>query len=177
MLEPVSYTEIGTIQRKHGLQGHVVLLLNSPSYVLSNGLKYLFIQIDHTLVPYCITHFLCRAGKLVMKLRGIDDPKIAHSLKGRAVFVHPAELRKSVVSESSIPQLIGYRVEDTHYGHLGIVSEVYSPSQQQLLAIDFQGKELLVPCHEDIVVHIDHQRCTIGLQLPHGFIEAMQLAQ
>ena len=170
-MNPETCTELGVIQRKQGLKGDVVAWLNQDVPQL-DALQTLLIQIDHTLVPYCIEQLALQHRKAIIKLQGVDDPKVAHDLKGRAIFVPQAVLPPLSSPEVQLARLIGYQVMDVQEGSLGPVQDIYTPPQQQLLAIDYQGQELLIPYHEDIVTNVDHAQQNIVVQLPKGFIEA-----
>ncbi len=171
-MNTTAYIEVGIIQRKQGLKGNVVARFNHDMSHL-NGLSTLCIQINHTLVPYHVERLSCQHRKAIIKLQGVDDPKAAHYLQGRFIFMPQEALPQAPAQASCLDGLLGYHVVDGQEGRLGIVQAVYAPTQQKLLAIDYQGRELLVPYHEDIVIHVDHEQQTIAVQLPNGFIEAM----
>lgn len=171
-MNTTAYIELGVIQRKQGLQGNVVAWLNHDVAHLDN-LNTLFIQIDHTLVPYRIERLCCQHRKAIIKLQGVDHSKAAHYLKGRSIFLPQETLLQLSPQVAHLDRLLGYHVVDVQEGGLGTVQAIYAPSQQKLLAIDYQGQELLVPYHEAIVTHIDHEQQTIVVQLPNGFIKAM----
>ena len=164
--------ELGVIQRKKGLKGEVIAWLHQEVPQLAT-LKTLFIQIDHTRVPYGIEHLALKHRQATIKLQGVDDPKGAHELRGRSIFVPQAMLPQLSSQEGQLASLIGYQVMDVQEGTLGPVQAIYTPPQQQLLAVDHQGQELLIPYHEDIVTHVDHAQQSLTVQLPKGFIEAM----
>lgn len=163
--------ELGIIQRKQGLQGAVVALLHQEVPQL-DALKGLFIQIDHTLVPYGIEQLSSQHHRATIKFQGVDSPTAAHDLKGCSIFA-PQEAFPQLSDSSVQPErLIGYQVLDVQQGSLGIVQGIYDFPQQQLLGINYEEKELLVPYHEDIVMHVDHSQRSIQVQLPKGFIES-----
>ncbi len=167
------YIELGVIQRKRGLKGELVVGLHkevSPPHVT---LKTLFVQIDHTLVPYCVEQLSCQHRKAIIKLQGVDNPKAAHHLQGRSIFMLQEALPQAPAQAGYLDSLLGYHVVDGQEGSLGIVQAIYAPSQQRLLAVDYRGRELLVPYHEDIVIRVDHEQQTIAVRLPNGFIKAM----
>jgi 16S rRNA processing protein RimM len=137
------------------------------------SLSGLFIQINHTLVPYCIEQISCQYRKAIVKLQGVDDSDAARGLQGCSVLVPPGVLPQLSPQVASIDKLLGYHVMDVREGNLGTVKAVYAPSRQKLLVIDYQGQELLVPYHDAIVTHVDHGEQTIVVQLPNGFIKAM----
>lgn len=168
-MDEISYTSIGIIQRKQGLQGAVVVLLHQEGFQLG-AVKGLFVQIDHTLVPYGIEQLSLQHHRAIIKLQGVDSPTAAHDLKGCSIFVPQEALPKLSDASVQIERLIGYQVLDVQQGGLGIVQGVYSLPQQQLLGVDYGGKELLIPYHKDIVTNADHSQKSIQVQLPKGFI-------
>ena len=171
-MNTTAYIKVGIIQRKQGLKGSVVARLNHDVSHL-DGLSTLFIQINHTLVPYRIEQLSCQHRKAIITLQGVDNAEAAHYLKGCTIFMLPEALPLAAAQASCLDNVLGYHVVDGQEGSLGIVQAIYAPAQQRLLAIDYQGRELLVPYHEDIVIHVDHEQQTIAVRLPNGFIKAM----
>lgn len=170
-MNKTSCIELGVIQRKQGLQGAVVARLYQEVPRLDT-LKSLFVQINHTLVPYGIEQFSLQHDRVIIKLQGIDDATAAHDLKGCTIFVPQELLPELFDSPAQFTQLIGYQVVDVKEGQLGMLQDIYQPAQQYLLAVDYDGQELLIPYHEDIVTDVDHSRQSIEVQLPKGFIES-----
>ena len=167
-----AYIVLGIVRRKQGLKGDVVAWFNHD-VTHADNLSMLFIQINHTLVPYRIERLSCQHRKAIIKLQGVNDPMAAYYLQGRSMFVLREDLPQLSPQETHLDRLLGYHVVDVREGNLGTVQAIYAPSQQKLLAIDYQGRELLVPYHEAIVTHVNHEHKTIALQLPNGFIEAV----
>ncbi len=171
-MNTTTYIDLGIIQRGQGLKGNVVVRLNHdmPHF---DRLNTLLIQINHTLVPYCVEQFSRQHRRMILKLQGVDDPKAVHYLQGCSVLVPQEMLPQLSPQETYLDRLLGYHVADVREGSLGTVQAIYTPFQQNLLAIDYQGQELLVPYHEAIVTHVDHEQQSIVVQLPNGFIKAM----
>ena len=170
-MDATPHIELGVIQGKHGLKGAVVVLLH-PDVPELTKLRTLFVQIGPTLVPYGIVHLTLRRCKAVMKLQGVDSPDGAQALRGNIVFI-ALGIRSYLARASMCPSsLLGYQVVDAQEGFLGTVQALYAPSQQQLLAIDYQGKELLIPYHKAIIKGVNRVHCCVTVQLPVGFIEA-----
>ena len=174
-VDPYMHTEtcieLGVIQRKQGLKGEVVAWLHQE-VPLPATLKTLFIQLDHTLVPYGVVYFSLKHRQATIKLQGVDDPKVAHELKGQSIFVPQAVLPQLTPPEVQLAKLLRYQVTDVQVGSLGPVCAIYTPPQQQLLAVDYQGQELLIPYHKDIIKNVAHAQQSIIVALPKGFIEA-----
>lgn len=167
-----THIQLGVIQQTKGLKGELIALLHQEAAQLPT-LKTLFIQIDHTLVPYGVEYVVLKRQKILIKLQGVDSPKSAHNLKGSAIFVLREELPLlSASDDQQLTRMIGYHVADVQEGNLGIVQAIYPLPQQKILAIDYRGKELLIPYHEDIVDCVDHAQQSIIVHLPKDFIAA-----
>ena len=54
---------------------------------------------------------------------------------------------------------------------MGIVREVYSLNGQDLIAMDYQGHEVLIPTAEDIVLKADKENKKLVVNLPEGLLE------
>jgi 16S rRNA processing protein RimM len=171
-MNTAAYTDLGTIQRGQGLKGHLVVRLNHDMPYLDE-LSTLCVKMNHTLVPYCVEQFSLQRRKMVLKLQGVNDPKAANALQGCAILVPRDALPQQLPQAACLNGLLGYHVSDVQEGSLGTVQAIYTPSQQSLLAIDYQGRELLVPYHDAIVTHVDHEQRSIVVRLPNGFIEAV----
>lgn len=166
-----SHIKLGVIQRKQGLRGAIVVRFYEEIPQL-NTLKSLFIQIMHTLVPYGIEQVSLQQDKAIIKLKGVDDMTTAHGLKGCAVFLPQEEIAQLSNTPSLFTQLIGYQVTDAKEGQLGVLKDICQPAQQYLLVVDYDGQELLIPYHEDIVTDVDYDQKNIQVRLPKGFIES-----
>jgi 16S rRNA processing protein RimM len=166
-----AYIELGVIQRIQGLKG---MLLVSLHYDISTvQVETIFIQINYTLVPYVVERLSGHPQKAFIKLQGIDNRENAYYLKGLSIFVPREALPQRATPEEPLEKLIGYHVNDIQKGHLGKVQDIYAARHQELLAIDYQGRELLVPYHKQIVTCVDHEQKNIVVHLPIGFIEAI----
>ncbi len=160
--------ELGYIQRKHGVHGEVIALL----YREVTNLRHLWLQIDHTLVPYAIENISYQHPKAIIKLKGVEQPEAAHELKGSNIFVPEKDLSEVAPrTEQCLDSLLGYQVEDLQLGALGTICNIEQLPLQQLLVVEYRNKELLIPYHEDFVRKTDHDQCKLTIELPRGFIE------
>jgi 16S rRNA processing protein RimM len=166
------YIELGVIKRVQGLKGRVVALLDFPLDTL-NQIETVFIQLDHTLVPYRVVYCQLIGDQATMQFQGIDDRTMAYSLKGKTLLIREEDLPEQMIAQETIPTLVGYQVSDIHQGVLGIVERMEHLPGQTLLVVNYLSKELLIPYHEKLVQDIDHASKQIVVDLPSGFIEAV----
>jgi 16S rRNA processing protein RimM len=62
-------------------------------------------------------------------------------------------------------------VEDTVHGELGTVKTIYEANGNDLFAVDYEGKEVLVPIRDEFIVKLDKITGKILLNLPDGLID------
>lgn len=112
----------------------------------------------------------CYRDRLVLKLRGIDDPSGAEALKGSTVLVPPEQVPRLGKDEHYVGRLVGLRVVLVPTGEaLGTVTDVASTGGTDVLVVEeADGHELLVPMAREIVVEIEEREGRIAVRLPPG---------
>jgi 16S rRNA processing protein RimM len=169
------YIELGIIKRVQGLKGQVVAFLDF-SLDTADWLKMIFIQVDHTLVPYRVVQVqLLYDDQAIMKFQGIDDRTMAYLLKGKTLFIRKEDFPEEVFTqEQALPlSLVGYQVSDMQQRELGTVEGIENLPMQTLLVINYLSKELLIPYNPALIHDIDHASKQIVVDLPSGFIEVL----
>jgi len=167
-----AYIKLGVIKQVQGVKGQVLAHLSYRLSPLVN-LKSLFIQLDHTLVPYQISYCQILHDQAIIRFHKVEDRNMAYALKGKALFTQQDAFPQLVVPQDPTSNLVGYQVADIKQGILGILERIDSFPWQKLLVVNYQTKELLVPYHEALLHHIDHTNKQIIVHLPPGFIAAL----
>ena len=68
-------------------------------------------------------------------------------------------------------EIVGFDVEDKKHGNLGKVTAVYTSGNQDLVAVDYKGTEVLIPITKDILYKVDKSEALIFTNLPDGLLE------
>ena len=68
-------------------------------------------------------------------------------------------------------EIIDYKVVDKNLGELGTVQTVHSMQAQDLLVMDYKGKEVLIPVISEIVLNADKEAKVLNVNLPDGLLE------
>jgi 16S rRNA processing protein RimM len=66
--------------------------------------------------------------------------------------------------------LLGYSIVENGKA-LGSILEVVEQPHQLLCRIEIDGKEALIPLHEDTLIKIDKKAKQVIVQLPEGLLE------
>jgi 16S rRNA processing protein RimM len=105
-----------------------------------------------------------------VKFAGIDDRTAAETVRG-ALYVSPERLRALAGDEYWEYEVVGCRVVDATGADVGVVTRVVPGSAQDLLAVDTERGERLVPMVSDIVVGVDVERRTVAVDPPAGLLD------
>ena len=62
-------------------------------------------------------------------------------------------------------------MEDTEKGMLGLVKEVFEAGHQDLIGMEYKGKEVLIPINDDVILNVDRDNALIKVSLPDGLLE------
>jgi 16S rRNA processing protein RimM len=107
--------------------------------------------------------------RLVLKLKGVDDPTRADSLKGRWVFAPSEQIPALPPGVYWVERLVGLDVVDERGEPLGKIEDVIATGGADLLVVRGpRGAELLVPLAESIVLEIGEPAGPVVVRLPEG---------
>ena len=66
---------------------------------------------------------------------------------------------------------VNFEIHDKILGKIGIIEEIIEYPQQEMAAIKFQEKEVLIPLNEQLILTIDAENKVIEMDLPDGLLE------
>lgn len=110
-----------------------------------------------------------------VKLRGINTLAQADSLAGAEVFISEEDLALLDEEEFYIHELTGCSVLDPEGNKIGVVVDIISVPDNNLLVIDAGGKELLVPFHRSICKRVNVRERQIEIDPPEGLLELNEI--
>lgn len=163
--------ELGYIVKKHGLQGEVSIHLDTDNPENYSSLESVFIEIDEKLVPFFIESIKIQGDKALVKFEEVEGPDHADELKGSKLFLPLDFLPKLEGNQFYFHEIIGFTVSDKERGNIGSITDVLDAGPQTLLSVDFNGKEVLIPVNDDIVVSLNRGTNTINVDLPEGLLD------
>ena len=160
---------LGIISKKHGYKGDINIKLDVNSSEKYKELDYLFIDLNGNLVPFFISSLRFKNNNFALvKFEDINDEDSANSLIGKSTYL-PLDLLEK--DERPLQALIHFQVIDKNKGELGQVIAIQENNLQDLMVIDFKGKELLIPFVENYIESIDNKKKEIHLHTPDGLID------
>lgn len=165
------YFKIGKLVASTGLKGELVLQHNLGKKTTLKGLEAIFLEeTKDSFIPYFLQAAKIRnANETVIKLEGIDIVEAARKLTPREVWLAEADFKKFAAKSSPIA-LLGFSIINDNED-LGEIIEVIEQPHQVLCSILLDGKEALIPIHEDSLEKVDAKNRRVYVKLPDGLLE------
>ena len=168
------YFKIGKLVATHGVKGDLILVHNLGKKTSLKGLAAIFIEESKgSFIPYFIEKTSVRnESETLLKLDGLNSKEAAKKVYPKEVWLPEADFKK--YAEPSAPiALLGFNmVEDGKI--LGTITEVIEQPHQVLCTIIINGKEALIPIHEESLLKVDQKKKEVIVTLPDGLLEIYQ---
>lgn len=163
---------LGTIAKPHGTKGSVLLWLRNIKAEEFRKRESVFVDIDGLLVPFFIEEFnTSSSDAVIMKFEDVDSETKARTFAGLEVYIEIFQVRPNKKVTDGKPQLKGYTVLDVKLGIIGTAGEIEDIANNPLLHVTREGKDFLIPLHEDIILKINDKDKEISISAPEGLFE------
>jgi 16S rRNA processing protein RimM len=138
------------------------------------GLPAIFIEESkESFIPYFIEKTSVRSEtETLLKLEGLNSKESAKKVYPKEVWLPEADFKKFAAASAPIALLGFGMVEDGKA--LGTITEVIEQPHQVLCTIIINGKEALIPLHEESLVKVDQKNKQVIVTLPDGLLEIYQ---
>ncbi len=165
------YFEIGYILKPHGLKGAVNILLDVDRPSEYTEMESVIVHMGENLVPFFISSLQISGNKGIMKLEEINNIEAASELKSCKLLLPIEVLPQLEEGKFYYHDVIGYHVKDQEKGKLGIIENIFSGGNQDLISMKYQSKEVLIPIADEIVIKAIHDQKEVLVHLPEGLLE------
>ncbi len=165
--------KIGFIRKTHGVQGELVLEYE-PEFEdsVAQAERY-FLEADGLLVPYFVAEDGLRFksfNSVLVQFDWIDNENLARRLVGSPVYLFHNEILEQT-NEDLITQFIDYRLLDEKEREVGTITAVDDYSGNVVFTLDANGKEVLVPFNEELLLELNPEKKFLRLRLPEGLFD------
>jgi len=166
------YFKIGKLAASFGLKGELVLQHSLGKKTALKGLETIFIEDrKDNFMPYFIsTTTIKNDAEVYIKLEGIDSKETARKLTPKEVWLSEDDFKTFAASSAPITML-GFHLINDDDEDLGEIIEVIEQPHQILCAILLNGKEALIPIHQESLDKIDPENRKIYVSLPDGLLD------
>lgn len=166
-------TNIGYIQKTFGFIGQVSLNLDVQMLKTSEFPKFLWFMRFGKPVPYLVTEFKVNKDKsVILNFEDITKEQDALHLKGLSCLVEDTLYDQYFEAEASYDYLLDFQVIDSNAGFIGTIVDVLeNDNGHDTLQLDFNGKEVLIPFVDRIILKISEKKKEVLVDLPDGLLD------
>jgi len=151
---------LGEIKKTRGYKGEVVAELDVDDSAPYNKLVPFFIEtlfVDNT-----------RAQIIFTDIQTEED---ARELVGKTLYLPLTELPELADDQYYFHDLVNCSVLSADSKNLGQVTGIIDHDINPLLAVNYEGKEWLVPIHDEFITSVDKHIGEIRVNLPEGYLD------
>ena len=167
------FVRVGMLGKTHGTQGELRIRLDQGREEDITNSGFLFVNISGSKVPYRIASFR-QTKDLLISFDDVSDVRSAGLLAGCELYLPSDEVSQLELPETgpdlAYGYLTGYRVQTAEI-EIGVIVEVREFPQQEMAVIEREGREILIPLHEDLIIGQDDYLGVVMMQLPEGLLD------
>jgi len=164
-------TEIGTIQRTHGVNGELQVNWINDFYPEEHNMESVFLLIDGIPVPFFIKSIRSKGdGSSLIFLDGVETKRQAQTLIVKKIFA--VVKRREIEDEFTLDDLVGFTVLTTSGIQLGTIKHLEDFSGNLIFqVINSVGNEVLIPANSDFILEIDEETSSVVMDIPEGLAD------
>ena len=163
---------IGWLSKIHGINGHLILRIEDTSEKDFIKGDYVFLKINGLLVPFFISDIIEKDdSSFIIQFEDFQDSVKAEELKNKEVYIPLSKISPSKKPYEASEKITDYIVIDDTLGEIGNVHEIIDISNNPLIKVINNTREILIPYNEEIVKKTNTNTKTINVSLPDGLID------
>ena len=166
---PEKFIPIGKIIKPHGIRGELKLFLyNNESSILSKDIN-IWIDFNNKLRLYKLDS-IKGLNKKIIKIRAIDDRDTADLFSAKKIFILRKDFPELDKENFYLNDIIKFKVF-SEKNNVGIVTDVLSLPGGNVLVVNCDGKEVLIPMVDEYVLLFDFDREIVFMKNIQEFIK------
>lgn len=167
----MQYLEIGQIVNTFGIKGQVKVVPFTDDITQFDTLKQIYIEKRKNLELFEIEKSNYHKNMIILKLKGIDTPEQAESLRNCYIKINRKDARKLPEGTYFIVDLIGLDVYTDEEKLLGTLEDIYNAGSSDIYVVrTSEGKQILLPAIKDVIKKVDIENKKVIVHIIEGLI-------
>jgi 16S rRNA processing protein RimM len=163
--------QLGYIAKPHGVSGEVSAVFDVDFPENYKKLESVFVDVNNRLIPFFIEQITIAKNKAIIKFEDVDSAVQALELQSSTLYLPVDSLPPLTEDQFYFHEVIGFRVIDSNLGELGTIETFYNLPHQDLLAMSYKEKEVLIPVNDQIVKSVKRENKQLIVELPEGLLQ------
>jgi 16S rRNA processing protein RimM len=164
--------QLGTIIRKVGTDGRVLLQLEADDPKIYLKTESVFVEFHKKLVPFLVQSFRLQPSNTAhLKLADVENQEQADALIGSGVFLPLSLLPTLSGTKFYYHEVVGWEIIDQNgMVNAGIIKDVLENGPNDLFQLECNGREVLIPVADHWIKKVDRENHQILMDLPDGLL-------
>ncbi len=165
MIPPL--VKIGFVSKSFGAEGLMNLVVEEIYQPILTKLSFIFIDIDHCKIPFKVKKI--KVGhNILLRLEDVDQPEKTSLFKTKSIFIEKEWLKEISLSKDEIKlsNCTGFKVFDVEGDLKGVITAINESSGNVFANVLFNGNDLLIPLHQDLVSDFNITEQSLILDYP-----------
>ena len=161
---------VGSLVKHHGLKGELkVFLYNEDSETLVMGLP-IWIETDNNFISYHLENVRGSKNNLIIKFKNINSRENSQFLIKKEIYVSRNDF-PDLDEGFYLNDIIGFKIINDTDQVCGYLKDILVLTGNEVLVIDYDGKEVLLPNVEEFVKLFDFDKKIIIVSNVEQFFE------
>ena len=165
------YFYLGTLTKPFGLKGGLCAFFDADNPEHYQSLTAVFLDLDGELIPYQIEKIQYRGrNQFIIQFAGINAEE-AKEFVQVDLYLPLSALPPLEGNRFYFHEVIGFQVVDQERGPIGTCTGFMELSNNPVMQIDCQGREILIPASQQFVTKVDRDEKVLFVETPEGLID------
>lgn len=183
MIKSEEIIEVGKFFKAHGLKGEMNVTVDYDPEILEEGLP-LIVDIDGIFVPFYAESVRPKGSQSsLVKLKGVNTKEETVPFVNSIIYMRRRDVADFLgvdIAELEYDEdFIGYTLEDTLLGKIGVIEKMDYSTENILMTITAtdnidEEDELMIPFRDNFIVSIDDEGRTLIVDLPESIREIIK---
>lgn len=163
---------IGKIQGTHGIKGQLRVIPYAGDASSISKLEHVLVKAPNgAMESFPVLSAKGHGRKVILGLKPFDNINQVLHLVGRELYAERTELPELESDEYYWTDLIGLQVVTDAGEALGELVEIIETGSNDVYVVQREGREVLIPALEDVIVSVDLGNNLMTVVLPEGLLE------
>ena len=155
----------------YGYDGRVVAFIEADDPTIYEALEMVFLNIHGSLVPYFIEERSLKNNKLIVKFQDVSTADEAAGLVKTELYLPFSALPRLTGNKFYYHEVKGFMVTDEAFGPVGVIEEILDYPAQAVMQVFHEGKEVLIPINDAVILKLDRKNKNIFIKVPNGLLD------
>ena len=167
--------DIGHFNKPHGLSGEISATVDVELEMFDH-LTCLVSEMDGIYVPFFVNASRPKTTETVLlTIDGIDNEQEAARLVNHEIFALKRDFRLESENMDAdgypLDYFIGFELKGSDGTAIGEIVDVDEQTENAIFIVNDNGKELLLPANDELIVEFDLDKKTVVMDLPQGILD------